>query len=127
MRNRQPAKTKTLLPHNVYMSVLYIVRDYPRSKALRDAIINETPPQVVGRADGKISAPTEAKAIRLTELRDKCNAVDMALRSIPEEYRSGVFNNVVYGFRYPDIAHRSTWSRWRMRFLYHTAKNLHLL
>ena len=127
MRNRQPGWSKSMLPHNVYMSVLYIVRDYPRSMALRDAIINGTPPQSVGRSAGTVSAPTEAKAIRLTELQDKCSAVESALKAIPEEYRDGVFNNIVYGFRYPDMAHRNTWSKWRTRFLYHTARNLHLL
>ena len=127
MKDYQPKWSEKHLPHNVYMSVIYIVRDYPRAKALRDAIIDETPPQSIGRSEGQISQPTERKAIRLTELADRCSAIENALKVIPAEYQDGVMRNITYSIPYPSWASKNTWSRWRMRFLIKAAENLHLL
>lgn len=127
MRDRQPAWSEKHLPHNIYMSTLYIVRDYPRAKAQRDAIIDETPPQSIGRSEGLISQPTERKAIKLVDLNDRCTAIENALKALPAEYQDGVIRNIIYGIKYPSWASKNTWSQWRMRFLIKAAENLHLV
>ena len=114
------------LPHELYMQVLYLVRDYARVKAARDDILHGTPqrsgPPIAGH-----SSPTENKALRLYALGNECDAVEKALASIPKEYRRGVWENVVRRVPYPADAGAETYGRWRRRFLYRTAQNLHLV
>ena len=76
------------------------------------------------RGSGQVSKPTEQKALAvLTEL-ETIDAIDKALKLIPSEYRTQVFDKVVYKAPYPYYADKSTWSRWRMRFLYYVAERL---
>ena len=95
MRNYQPQKNNPYkLPHNLYMRMLYLIRDYDRMKTSSGSH---------------------------TEL----DAVDHALHSIPKEYRLGVWNNVCYRTPYPADAGEATYKRWRCRFIYNLAKELH--
>lgn len=109
------------LPHNLYMRVLYIIRDYDRLRSERQEIIHASP-VADGMPHGNLqSSITENKAIRLANLNEDCEAVERALLRIPTEYRKGVINNVCYGSPYPVDADYSTYSRWRQRFIYWTA------
>lgn len=127
MKEYQPKWSEKHLPHNVYMSVIYIIRDYPRVKALRDSIIDETTPASGGSPAGSYSQPTESKAIRLVELSDKCSAIERALEVVPAEYRDGIMRNIIYQIPYPTYAGKNTWSRWRIRFLIRAAELLHFI
>jgi len=73
---------------------------------------------------GKKSSSTERTAIRLSSMGSDMKAVEQALILIPEEYRDGVMDNLVYGLRYPGDAGRSTYWRWKQKFMYSVAKNL---
>ena len=127
MRDYQRKKNNPYrLPHELYMRVLYLVRDYARIKAARADILFGTPdrggPPVRGHG-----SPTENKALRLYALGNECDAVDKALASIPKEYRKGVWENIVHSAPYPYDADKETYGRWRRRFLYQVAQNLHLI
>ena len=106
------------------MRMLYLVRDYDRIKSERDEIINSSP-SLDGAPHTGIGNPTESKGIKLAELRDSCKAIDDALSVVPKEYRRGVWNNICYQCPYPIDASESTYKRWRCRFIYQIAKNLH--
>lgn len=109
------------LPHNLYMRVLYIIRDYDRLRSERQEIIHASP-VMDGMPRGNLqSSVAENKAIKLASLDEDCEAVERALLRIPAEYRKGVMNNICYGARYPIDADYSTYSRWRQRFIYWTA------
>ncbi|MCR5109831.1 MAG: hypothetical protein K6B38_02845 [Ruminococcus sp.] len=125
MRNYQRQKNNPYkLPHHLYMRMLYLVRDYERIRSEREDILNASPP-----ADGiphtGMGNPTEQKAIRLCELGNKCAAIEKAYESIPPEYRKAIWNNICYQSPYPIIAGEATYKRWRCRFIYEVAKNLH--
>ena len=125
MRNYQRQKNNPYkLPHNLYMRMLYLVRDYERLKSERSDIINASPPQD-GTPHSGIGNPTESKGIKLAELRDSCTAIDDALAKVPPEYRRGVWNNICYQCPYPYDASEATYKRWRCRFIWQVAKNLH--
>lgn len=125
MRNYQRTKNNPYkLPHNLYMRILYLVRDYERIKREREEIINSTPDHD-GAAQSGIGNPTEAKGIKLAALGDACKAIDDALKEVPEEYRKGVWNNICYKAPYPIDASESTYKRWRIRFIYIVAKKMH--
>lgn len=116
MRNYQRQKNNPYkLPHNLYMRMLYTVRDYERIKAEREEIMHG---EYYGRN------PTESRGIRLASMVASCDAVDKALQEIPKEYRNGVWCNVCYQKPYPIDAGEATYARYRGKFLYMVAKNL---
>jgi len=125
MRNYQPTKNNPYrLPHNLYMQMLYLVRDYDRLKAERTDILFSTPVHDgTGHTSG-ISSPTENKAVRLVVLDMLCDKIQSVLDEIPEEYRQAILNNICYGSPYPYTAHRNTYSYWRTKLLYSLAKKL---
>lgn len=89
------------LPHNVYMQVLYLIRDYDRMKAEYDTAVDESPqpPDGMPRSSGP-SDPTANKAIRLDDLGRRIRAVEAGIETIPEEYRKSIWNNICYRIPY---------------------------
>ncbi len=89
------------LPHNVYMQVLYLIRDFDRMKAEYDTAVDESPspPDGMPRGSGT-SDPTGNKAVRLEELGRKIRAIEAGLNVIPEEYRKSIWNNIVHRIPY---------------------------
>lgn len=115
-------KNPYLLPHNVYKQVLYLVKDYDRLRSeqediLNSAAINDGMPRSLDPSD-----PTQRKAERLDRIADQLRAIEGAAVQIPEEYRRGVWNNVLYGMPYPITAGIATWKRWRARYIWHVAR-----
>lgn len=125
MRNYQRQKNNPYkLPHNLYMRMLYLVRDYERIRSEREDILQGSPAPD-GIPHSGTGNPTEQKAIKLAELGGSCRAVETALSLIPVEYRKGVYNNICYQSPYPTDAGEATYKRWRCRFIYEVAKILH--
>ncbi|MBE6850923.1 MAG: hypothetical protein E7504_04165 [Ruminococcus sp.] len=126
MRNYQRQKNNPYkLPHNLYMRMLYLVRDYERMKSERKNILHGSPASD-GIPCAGIGNPTENKAIKLASMDSDCAAVERALSGIPTEYRKGIMDNICYGSPYPIDADYETYGRWRRRFLYYIAQNLNL-
>lgn len=116
------------LPKTLYRRVLSVIRDYERQKEEITNIIFSTSDRdgtvVSGGFPGK---PTEDMAIRLDKYRKDTEAVEQGLITIPEEYRKGVFRNIVYRERFPDTAHYNTWLRWKQRYIWQVGKKLNLV
>ena len=138
-RNYQRTKNNPyLLPHNLYMRVLYIIKDYDRMKdEYRDVLDSSPSPSIetgldawgntvaeFGARRAEPSNPTEAKALRLALMSDEMHAIEQALMTVPREYRKGVLDAIKYRAPYPDIAGYKTWQRWRQRYIWHVAKIL---
>lgn len=120
--------TNYRLPHNLYMRVIYIIRDYDRLKREYESDITEKPraddgvvPFVTTR---HISKPTENKALSLEQKHTEIHAIKNALDLIPREYRNAVMANIIHRRRYPPHAHTRTYSTYRQRLIYYTAKCL---
>ncbi|MBR6617953.1 MAG: hypothetical protein IKL00_08820 [Oscillospiraceae bacterium] len=125
MRNYQRQKNNPYkLPHNLYMRMLYLVRDYERIRSERDDILHGTPDHD-GVPHAGYGSPTESRGIMLANMGGSCDAIDKALKDVPPEYRKGVWNNICYQCPYPTDAGEATYKRWRCRFIYNVAKNLH--
>lgn len=98
-REYQQGKQKQfLLPFPVYMQCLWFVRDYERLSKIKGE-----------RAAAKIKA------------------IDRALEEIPEDYRQGIFENILFHSKFSDLAHENTWKIWKQRFVYYVASNLDLI
>ena len=125
MKEYQTEKSKYNLPRNVYMRTLYLIRDYDRLKRLRQEILYSSPPPPDGQPGCKGGSDSTAdKAIQIADVSKECEAIEQAILCIPDEYRKGVVNNVMYQIRYPDTAHYMTWAKYRSRFIQNVAKNM---
>ena len=117
-----------ILPHNVYMCTLYMIKDYDRLKDEyhdEPSISAHTPSEKISGND--VGNPTEKEAIRRRQIEEKLHAIDQALFTIPEEYRRGEKQNAMYGAWLPIYAGERTYRRWKQRFIYEVAKNLNFL
>lgn len=110
MRDYQAKKSDYYLPGYAYGQALAVVRAYP-------GILQELDG---GRRHDRIVTMT---------LRHQAEVVERALAEIPEEYRTGVLDNILERVSMDrlEFAGRNTWSRWRGRFLWEVARNLHLV
>ena len=124
-KDYQPKSTREYVSHNLWMQAIYMIRDYDRLIAERDAIIDEVPLISNGKSVGKIGDPTGSKAARIENVSHKIHAIEKALRCIPSEYRDGVINNIKYRTAYPDYANVRTWSRYKAKFISDVVKNMH--
>lgn len=128
MSDYQPKrKNPYKLPHNLYMRVLYLIRDYERIRLERqDILFGSSSGDGQPKGNAFFSA-TESKAIRMACLEDECRAVERAIAHIPQEYRNGVIGNICHKTAFPGDAGYSTYKRWRQRLIYWTARNLNFL
>jgi len=132
-RNYQPAKNnKYWLPHNVYMRVLYIVRDYPRMKAEQNDIIHTAPADEYNGSKKEHGDPTANKAVKIAMMSRETDAVDYAMKKIPIEYRNAIWVNITHGKSAEQSsalipAHKNTFRLWRSRFCYYIAERLHYI
>ncbi|MBQ2389617.1 MAG: hypothetical protein II305_06145 [Clostridia bacterium] len=132
MRDYQKKHNGQRMPQSLYRKVLAIVRDYDRQVSAINDVYYSTPNSNSGGRYGH-GSPTESKAIKIIAMQKEVDAVNKALKTIPPEYRMPIFDNIRYGYKREewvmkkDLAHRSTWSRWRMEFLWNVAENLSLI
>ena len=126
VRDYQPQKNNQyLLPYSLYRKTLAFIRDYERMRLEYTHIGQESPPPPDGMPRGSSSGnPTERNGIRRAELHDSIKAIEDALDMLPEEYRKGVWRNIIEYKRYPKDADVRTYSRYKQRFIYHVAHNL---
>lgn len=126
MRDYQAQKNNPYyLERTLYRATLAVIRDYDRLRAEYDSILSASPapPDGMPRST-KISDPTGRDAVRRAEMSRKLRAVEDALSCVPEEYRRGVWESAAYYKRYPDDADRTTYWRYKARFIYNVAQNL---
>lgn len=112
----------------VRMQVLWLIRDYERITLQYNNMLDSSPVTLTGVSVGNsISKPTENKAIKRAEYSKKIDAIDYALELVPEEYREGIWNNILYRSPYPYTAGETTYRRWKARFLYKVAERLYMI
>ena len=121
-------RNKYQLPHPVRMQVIWLVRDYERMKVEYDNTIWASPGPMDGQPRGNtIGDPTGRAGIKRVDLAKRLEAIEQAFNTVPDEYRQGVWNNIVFSTRYPIYAHRNTYGNHKNRFLYQVARNLYLI
>ena len=115
------------LPNAVYKQVLWQIRDYYRMREELQRIMDESPPPPDGMPHGSGKGqPVESIVIRRERYADKVRAIDDALEEVPEEYRSGIWQHIVFFKPYPKDADRTTYWRWKAKFLFDVAEKLNL-
>ena len=129
MRDYQRKKGKYTLPHEVYLQTLWQIRYYDRLCEKYAETVTESPAPSGGmpRAKGITSDPTYQKAVKLEHIGRVILAIETARDMVPEEYRAGVWANVMYRKPYPIDADRTTYGRWKSRFVYTVAEKLNFI
>ena len=128
MRHYQVKKNNDCkLPHELYMSILYLVRYYDKMRLKADVILHSSPLIMSHTNYNSFADPTATKAIQRAEITRVCDAIDAALEEIPPEYRKGVMNNICGRKPFPIDAGEATYGRWRSRLIYGIAKKISFL
>ncbi|MBQ5852215.1 MAG: hypothetical protein IIW54_15595 [Lachnospiraceae bacterium] len=138
-RNYQLKRFKEcLLPHNVYMQVVYIIKDYERLLEEKEQILHgSTFPDGMPKGND-ISNPTETKAEKLIQITDKLNAIDQTSVEMIGYYSDRVeaFKPIEAFFNYDYFSYtlskgdgyaEITWKRYRQRFAYLVAQKLKMI
>lgn len=128
MKEYQPKKHRQyVLPHNTYMETIYIIRSYDALKQECADILLSSPDHDCGPSGSGISNEPLSYVIKTEERTRRIDAVDKAMEKIPPEYRRGVYENIAYRKPFPDTAARSTYSYWKQKIIYFTAKEMNLI
>ena len=116
---------KYILPKPVYNMTVWQIRDYHRLKDKAESILESSAPPSDGMPRGTdIGNTVESKAMEREFILDKIKTIDASKLNIPQEYREGVWNNTVHQMPFPKDADRSTYGRYKSRFVYQVAKGL---
>lgn len=129
MRDYQRVKNnKWILPTNLYRQTLYAIRDYERLKEEYEYMIQGRAIKLDGLPRGnQVGDPTAEMALKIEKIHDRLKAIEAAKEAIPKEYIKGVWQNILYDAPFPHDAGRSTYSRYKSRFVYEAAKRLTLI
>lgn len=129
MRDYQRKRGKYTLPREVYLQTLWQIRDYYRLCQKYAETVTESPAPSDGmpRAKGITSDPTYQKAVKLERIGRVILAIETSLDIVPEEYRAGVWASVISNKPYPINADRTTYGRWKSRFVYTVAEKLNFI
>lgn len=114
------------LQRSLYRRTLALIRDYDRMKEIHDDIPEQG--KSVSDVDGmphsgNLHDDVFSKVADMSVYWEDMKAVEEALNLLPEEYRNGVWNNIVKNERYPDDANPKTYRRYKQTFIWHVARN----
>ena len=136
MKDYQQKRMKEhLLPQPVYRQALWAVKDLLRLRSrlseLRRAAYAVAERNLLDRCvrsgGGFVCDSTGNNAVEIANLSCRIDAIVSAFDAVPEKYRAGIENKLVYDVPYSDDFHPNTWKRWQQVYLYNVAINLHIL
>jgi len=119
-----------VLPNNLYMRVVYIVKDYERLKDEYDVAVGYSTPAVNGMPRSQeMNRVTEGKALLIATMFDELYAITEALDVMPREFRDGVFKKLVKGdpWSITTTQTKEMWQRYESIYLYGIAQKLNLI
>lgn len=121
-------KCDNWIEHNVYMQIIFIIRDYDRMIEEYRDLLEESPNPPDGQPRGSGTGdPTARKVFKAVNISDKIKAIDKAIEYTPKEYCDPILENIKTGKPFPDYANRKTWTKWKGRFIRIVGENLYLI
>ncbi|MBR6473111.1 MAG: hypothetical protein IKS99_05240 [Firmicutes bacterium] len=135
MKDYQRTKENSyLLPQAVYRQALYAVKDLIRLKRklfyLREISddLKVSDPSEIMMKGGAVSDVTGNIATEISLTEDRIMAIERAFRKLPEKYREGIIDKLIYDVPYDEGLHCiNTWKKWQQVLIYYVAVNLNLL
>ena len=123
-----------VLPQAVYRQALYAVKDLTRLRRKLFYLKEEAgsvkclDPSVGLVSGGTISDLTGNLATEIGLTEQRIRSIEDAFIKLPEKYRTGVEDKLVYDVPYDESAHCiNTWKKWQQILIFHVAANLKLL
>lgn len=107
------------LSKDAYHETIWFIRQYRAYKQEYRSLIDLRGMKYEMKIRSGLSDPT-FEAVRRTErVKGKIDAIERGFSQIPEEYRKGIFENIITKKPYPDFADTSTWKRWKRRVVWY--------
>lgn len=136
MKDYQQRRMKNhVLPQPVYRQALWAVKDLARLRERLEELKQEA--YVLGErkmmeygggyGSGHVSDVTAGKAVEIANISWRIDAIVNALDAVPEKYRRGIEEKLIYNVPYSDEYHSNTWKKWQQVYLYNVAENLYIL
>lgn len=116
-----------ILPKTVYHCTLWKIRDYYRLKDEADAMINHKGDDTCQVQGGSPSDPVMVAVVKRERYIKEVDIISNSLKCMPVEYRQGVWENIHFGQAFPLCADRSTFGRYKSKYIYTVAKRLDLI
>ncbi len=121
-------KNKYILPKEVYNQTVWQIRDYYRLKDYADSILLAAPFLLDGMPKPKtINDDVLKKVLKREEAINIISVIDNELLKIPDEYRDGVWLNIMNFKAYPCNADRTTYARYKSKFIFSIANRLNIV
>ena len=99
----------------------WLIRDYTNIKKRLEVLDGYSGGHDGPAASGSKESITERTAAKRAELSKHTDIVDKAIEQLPEEYRKGVWDNMVSKKPLPDTAGPKTWKRYKQQFVWYVA------
>ena len=118
------------LPRAIYHQTLWIIRDYERIKRQLENILN------CSNSNSDINSyiqtnhvgnPVLNEVIKRDKYFNYVKIIEESLNVIPTEYQKGVWDNVTKYKAYPLDANRSTYGRYKSKFIHEVAERFDLV
>lgn len=128
MKDYQRAKNnKYILPRAVYNQTLWRIRDYYRLKETVEDLITSSASMDGMPRGGELSDVTAKAAIRRENYLRDVKVIETEIAAIPNEYQKGVWGSIMFGEQYPNDADRSTYGRYKSKFIFSVADRFGIL
>ncbi len=135
MKDYQKTKDNIyLLPQTVYRQALYAIKDLDRLRGKLfyleevSSSLKSIDPSELFFCGGSVSDVTGDLASEMAQTETRIRAIEKAFRKIPEKYRRGIEDKLIYDVPYDESQHCiNTWKKWQQVLIYHVATNLQIL
>ena len=121
----------TSMPPTAYNRTICTIRDYPRmvyeleqlkrdAGCLRASSYDDMPKGASG------GSGLDAKIAEIVDLEREVQKMQAIIDTIPEEFRKGIMDNILYRVGFPHIPSRATWYREKSKFILRFAKEMRI-
>lgn len=118
------------LPKAIYHQTLWIIRDYERVKRQLENTLNCSNSNKDINSfiqTNRTSNPVLNEVIKRDKYFNYVKIIEKSLNVIPTEYQKGVWDNITKYKAYPLDADRSTYGRYKSKFIHEVAERFDLI
>lgn len=118
------------LPKAIYHQTLWIIRDYERVKRQLENTLNCSNSNKDINSfiqTNRTSNPVLNEVIKRDKYFNYVKIIEKSLNVIPTEYQEGVWDNITKYKAYPLNADRSTYGRYKSKFIHEVAERFDLI
>lgn len=118
------------LPKAIYHQTLWIIRDYERVKRQLENTLNCSNSNKDINSfiqTNRTSNPVLNEVIKRDKYFNYVKIIEKSLNVIPTEYQKGVWDNITKYKAYPLNADRSTYGRYKSKFIHEVAERFDLI